>query len=196
MQSPGDMSGLDRLITEKKIDPEHIVAIFGRPKATAASMTSRASMRPDLRVDPGRAPRQHAGRSRDERRARHVGRHGGILSPHATVFCRAPAATNGSKGSKRLAVGLALTRDFLPEELGTAVQIEETARAVKAAMQDAEIEHPDDVHFVQIKCPLLTAERFSPRRAEVIRRSPTTPMARWPIRGALRRSASHAHSAK
>jgi cyanuric acid amidohydrolase len=54
---------------------------------------------------------------------------------------------------------MAQTRDFLPEELGRSAQITETARAVKAAMADAGITDAADVHFVQIKCPLLTSER-------------------------------------
>src|SRR6185312_15427001 len=60
---------------------------------------------------------------------------------------------------KRLSIGMAHTRDFLPEELGRLAQIEETARAVAAAMADAGISDPQDVHFVQIKCPLLTSDR-------------------------------------
>ena len=51
-----------------------------------------------------------------------------------------------------LASGLPKTRDFLPEELGRGVQIEETAEAVATAMADAAIVDPQDVHFVQIKC--------------------------------------------
>jgi len=54
---------------------------------------------------------------------------------------------------------MAHTRDFLPEELGRSAQITETARAVEAAMADAGISDPTNVHFVQIKCPLLTSDR-------------------------------------
>jgi cyanuric acid amidohydrolase len=54
---------------------------------------------------------------------------------------------------------MAHTRDFLPEEIGRGVQIRETARAVAAAMAEAAIVDPQDVHFVQIKCPLLTSDR-------------------------------------
>jgi cyanuric acid amidohydrolase len=54
---------------------------------------------------------------------------------------------------------MAHTRDFLPEELGRGAQIRETAKAVAAAMADAAIVDPQDVHFVQIKCPLLTSDR-------------------------------------
>jgi cyanuric acid amidohydrolase len=66
---------------------------------------------------------------------------------------------NGGDGKKRLSIGIAHTRDFLPEELGRKEQIDETVKAVHLAMRDAGIDDPRDVHFVQIKCPLLTSER-------------------------------------
>lgn len=86
----------------------------------------------------------------------------GVLSPHITVFTRQqvakpPAGITG----KRLSIGMAQTRDFLPEELGRSAQISETATAVKAAMADAGITDASDVHFVQVKCPLLTSERVA-----------------------------------
>lgn len=86
----------------------------------------------------------------------------GVLSPHVTVFTRADVVNDGSDAisGKRLSIGMAHTRDFLPEELGRGVQIRETAKAVAAAMADAAIVNPQDVHFVQIKCPLLTSDRI------------------------------------
>jgi cyanuric acid amidohydrolase len=85
----------------------------------------------------------------------------GVLSPHITVFTRSPASKRVGEipSEKRLSVGVAHTRNFLPEEIGRDAQIDETARAVAAAMRDASIEAVSDVHFVQIKCPLLTSER-------------------------------------
>ena len=83
----------------------------------------------------------------------------GGLSPHLVVFCRETAAESVSTGP-RLAIGVGLTRAFRPEEIGRAAQIEETAAAVTLAMKDAGIADPSDVHFVQIKCPLLTKERI------------------------------------
>jgi cyanuric acid amidohydrolase len=65
----------------------------------------------------------------------------------------------------RLAIGVALTRAFAPEELGRSAQIAATARAVHDAMRDAGIATAADVHFVQIKCPLLTAARVAEARA-------------------------------
>ena len=82
----------------------------------------------------------------------------GGLSPHLLVFCR-EAATAAASGP-RLAIGIGLTRPFKPEEIGRAAQIAATAEAVAAAMKDAGIATAADVHFVQIKCPLLTKERI------------------------------------
>ena len=63
------------------------------------------------------------------------------------------------------AVGIAFTREFLPEELGRSAQIEETAAAVRAAMLDAGIPDARDVHYVQIKCPLLTSKKIEGAKA-------------------------------
>jgi cyanuric acid amidohydrolase len=86
----------------------------------------------------------------------------GVLSPHLTVFTRTAATqANGvAAAAKRLSIGIAHTRDFLPEEIGRQVQIDETGAAVRAAMADAGITDVADVHFVQVKCPLLTSERI------------------------------------
>jgi cyanuric acid amidohydrolase len=87
----------------------------------------------------------------------------GVLSPHATVFARVPAP-KGQGDHKRLAIGIAATRDFQPHEIGRGAQIEETARAVADAMRQAGIARVEDVHWVQIKCPLLTADRVKVSR--------------------------------
>ena len=93
----------------------------------------------------------------------------GGLSPHLLVFCRETAPPPESAGP-RLAIGVGLTRAFRPEEIGRAAQIEETAAAVTLAIKDAGIATPHDVHFVQIKCPLLTKERIE----EAAKRGATT----------------------
>jgi cyanuric acid amidohydrolase len=160
-RGPGDVSGLMSLIGSGAIDPTSILAILGKTEgnggvndftreyAVAALCTALA---PKLGLTPHEV----------EQRIAFVMSGGteGVLSPHITVFTRrqvakAPASITG----KRLSIGMAQTRDFLPEELGRSAQITETARAVKAAMADAGITDAADVHFVQIKCPLLTSER-------------------------------------
>jgi cyanuric acid amidohydrolase len=80
----------------------------------------------------------------------------GVITPHATVFAR-----NDKKGpaSKlRLAIGTAMSATLLPEDIGRVAMVEKVAAGVKAAMKDAGIDDPKDVHYVQTKTPLLTID--------------------------------------
>ena len=159
-KGPGDVSGLMASIGSGAIDPKSILAVLGKTEgnggvndftreyAVAALCTALA---PQLDLSPHEV----------EQRIAFVMSGGteGVLSPHITVFTRREAERPASVSGKRLSIGMAQTRDFLPEELGRSAQIAETAKAVKAAMADAGIADPADVHFVQIKCPLLTSDR-------------------------------------
>jgi cyanuric acid amidohydrolase len=164
MDGPGDVSGLVRMFDQKLAAPEHVVAIFGKTEGNGgvndytreyASRSFALALSSYLNIPV----------SAVEERVALVMSGGteGILSPHATVFCRAPVEGR-DQSEKRLSIGFALTRDFLPEELGTGVQVQETAKAVRLAMDDAGIKNVDDVHFVQIKCPLLTSDRVRDAR--------------------------------
>ena len=160
-KGPGDVSGLMNMIGSRAIDPASILAILGKTEGNGgvndftreyAVAALCAALAPKLELTPEEV----------EHRIAFVMSGGteGVLSPHITVFTRQevqqrPAGLSG----KRLSIGMAQTRDFLPEELGGSAQITETAKAVKAAMADAGITDTADVHFVQIKCPLLTSER-------------------------------------
>jgi cyanuric acid amidohydrolase len=87
----------------------------------------------------------------------------GIFSPHLTVISRSPGirGNQADGGSiKSLVVGAAKTRSFSPEEIGRAAQVDEVAATVNRAIQEAVIANLSDVHFVQIKCPLLTADQI------------------------------------
>lgn len=80
----------------------------------------------------------------------------GVITPHATVFAR-----NDKKGpaSKlRLTIGTAMSATLLPEDIGRPAMVEKVAAGVKAAMKDAGIDDPKDVHYVQTKTPLLTID--------------------------------------
>ncbi|GAA2359573.1 ring-opening amidohydrolase [Dactylosporangium salmoneum] len=85
----------------------------------------------------------------------------GVMSPHVTVFAMREVDATPAGQDKRLAIGVAFTRDFQPEELGRTAMVTETAAAVRRAMEQAGIDDPHDVHFVQVKTPLLTAERVA-----------------------------------
>jgi cyanuric acid amidohydrolase len=159
MSGPGDMSGLQALVRNGQIKPQDIVAILGKTEGNGGvnDFTREYASRTFAT-----ALAEYLDCTREEVEARVAlvmsGGTEGVLSPHATVFTRR-AVTHKQGSGKRLAIGVAHTRDFLPEELGRPAQIAETARAVQVAMQDAGIDNPSDVHFVQIKCPLLTSER-------------------------------------
>jgi cyanuric acid amidohydrolase len=161
-KGPGDVSGLASLIESGRIDPKSILAILGKTEGNGgvndftreyAVSALCAALARYVGLPPHDVEQQIAFVM--------SGGTEGVLSPHITVFtrCAADGQPDGISG-KRLSIGMAHTRDFLPEELGRSAQIQETAKAVIAAMADAAITDPRDVHFVQIKCPLLTSDRI------------------------------------
>ncbi len=81
----------------------------------------------------------------------------GGMAPHWIVFER---GENEGGASPSLAIGRAHTPGLPPEHLGRVSEVDQVAAGVCAAMKDAAITDPADVHFVQIKCPLLTAQRI------------------------------------
>jgi cyanuric acid amidohydrolase len=168
-KGPGDVSGLIDLIEAGKIEPASILAILGKTEGNGgvndftreyAVAALSAALAPYVDLPP-----HHV-----EQKIAFVMSGGteGVLSPHITVFARTAIEGSGSDTGiegKRLSIGIAHTRDFMPEELGRGAQIEETANAVRTAMADAGIDDPQDVHCVQIKCPLLTSDRIEAAHA-------------------------------
>jgi barbiturase len=80
----------------------------------------------------------------------------GVITPHATVF--AANEVKGPADQSRLAIGTAMSEALLPEDIGRPAMVEKVAAGVKAAMRDAGIDDPADVHYVQTKTPLLTID--------------------------------------
>lgn len=164
-RGPADLSGVEALLASGALRAEDIVAVMGKTEGNGcvndftrdyASHAWCALLAPRLGITPAAV---HA-------RVALVMSGGteGVLSPHFSVFARRNEATAAPVAGKRLAVGVAFTRDFAPHEIGRLAQVRATAEAVAAAMRDAGITDPADVHFVQIKCPLLTADKI--RRAQ------------------------------
>jgi cyanuric acid amidohydrolase len=161
MANPGDTSMLEALIDRGEVRAEEIVAIFGKTEGNGCVNDFTRPYAIEA-LKSALAPRLGCSRAEVMGRIGMVmsgGTEGG-LSPHFLVFAARSNATRTGRG-KRLAIGTAATRDFLPEEIGRMPQIHETAAAVRRAVVAAGIEVGDDVHFVQIKCPLLTAHRHS-----------------------------------
>lgn len=88
----------------------------------------------------------------------------GVLTPHVSVFVRRPLRSDDRPGPA-LACGAARTKEIDAAELGRMAQVKAVAQATREAIVRAGIEDPADVHFVQIKCPLLTDGRIQEARA-------------------------------
>lgn len=160
MASPGDVSGLAKLFAAGTVRPDDVVAVLAKTEGNGCvndytrgytTFAYQVLLAETLRV------------SREEiaRRVAFVMSGGteGVLSPHATIFTRSARGERAATSAKRLSIGVAHTRVFLPEEIGRVAMVREVARAVGEAMTDAGIGGASDVHFVQIKCPLLTSDR-------------------------------------
>src|SRR5262245_55791128 len=80
----------------------------------------------------------------------------GVITPHATVFAR--NSRTGPATKARLVVGAAMSAELKPEDIGRPRMVEVVAEGVRAAMKNAGIENPKDVHYVQTKTPLLTID--------------------------------------
>lgn len=158
--APDDVSGLERAIAEGRIVPGAIVAIFGKTEGNGlVNDWTRGLAARALRDLLGR----HAGPEAAERVCLVMsgGTEGG-LSPHVTVFEVREADEAAVPGA--LAIGHAHTADLRPEQVGRLAQVASVADGVRAAMRAAGIVDPDEVHFVQVKCPLLTSERIAEAR--------------------------------
>ena len=154
--SPDDASGIEAAIADGRLDPAGIVAIFGKTEGNGlVNDFSRGFAVQSLLL--------MLQRHLSDDQARQVclvmsGGTEGALAPHWLVFER--RAGDGAAGPA-LAVGRAHTPALPFEGLGRLAQVDMVADGVRAAMRDAHIGDPAAVHFVQVKCPLLTLQRVA-----------------------------------
>jgi cyanuric acid amidohydrolase len=157
---PGDLSQVQVLVDSGHLKPQDIVAVMGKTEGNGcvndytreyAASAWCHFLAPHLACTPAEAERNVA--------LVMSGGTEGVLSPHFTVFTRRKSDAPAQPG-KRLVIGVAHTRAFAPEEIGRMAQISATADAVRVAMLDAGITDAADVHFVQVKCPLLTSGKI------------------------------------
>ena len=166
MRAPDDVSGMEALISAGVVDPSSVVAIFGKTEGNGC-------VNDFSRGFAVRALQDALGRNRPDGDGDSVnlvmsGGAEGALSPHMMIFEAREVAAPSEQGA--LAIGRARTPVLPFEGLGRFRQVDDVAQAVRVAMADAGLRSPCDVHFVQIKCPLLTADRV----AEVEARGLTT----------------------
>jgi len=153
--APDDVSGIETAIAERKIDPKGVIAILGKTEGNglvndfargyAAFALTLLFQRHLARDDAAKICLVMSG-----------GTEGG-MAPHWTIFER---QEGGATGRPLLAFGRAHTPALPPEHLGRLAQVDMVAAAVRAAMTEADIDDAADVHFVQVKCPLLTVRRI------------------------------------
>lgn len=156
-RGPGDLSGVQALADAGRLVAADIVAVMGKTEGNGcvndhtreyASVAWCHWLAGQLGCSPTEA---------GERVALVMSAPRVCCPPHFTVFTRRWIDGPAPAGPKRLVIGTAQTRDFAPHELGRAAQVDATAEAVREAMREAGIDTAADVHFVQVKCPLLTS---------------------------------------
>lgn len=161
MMGPEDVSSIEVAITAGKIKPDSIVAILGKTEGNGCvndftrgyAVQSLSKMLERYLTDTQihAIPMIMSG-----------GTEGG-LSPHWIVLQEVCDTAFGGSDTQAqgsaLAFSSAVTRELSPDEIGRVKQSILVRDAVHRAMQEASISSPSDVHFVQIKCPLMTAER-------------------------------------
>lgn len=156
-RSPDDCTGLEQLIQAGAIAPEQIVAILGKTEGNGcvndftrgfATQTLKHYLSRWLSADAlGNIVFVMSGGTE------------GVLSPHLNVFTRQPDPPDAVP-RLGLVMGTAKTRPFQPHEIGTLTMISVVAEAVAEAIAQSGCP-PEHIHFVQIKCPLLTAQQQS-----------------------------------
>ncbi len=152
--SPDDVSGIEAAIAAGHIDPNGVIAILGKTEGNGLVndfARGYASLALSLLFQ-RHLPKPQA----DKICLVMSGGTEGGMAPHWTVFERADG--NGEPGPS-LAIGRAHTPALPAEHLGRMAQIGAVAEGVREAMADAGIDDPGGVHFVQVKCPLLTVAR-------------------------------------
>jgi cyanuric acid amidohydrolase len=158
---PDDVSGLEAAIAGGRIDPNGVMAVLGKTEGNGlvndfsrgfATLALSQLFREYLPAE----------------RAAQIcivmsGGTEGAMAPHWVVFERAEG--DGGPRAPALAIGRAHTPKLPYEHLGRLAQVEQVAAGVRDAMRSAAISDPTDVHYVQVKCPLLTAERIMDAQA-------------------------------
>ena len=157
IESVQDASGLERLIDDGVFTADEVIAVIGKTEgnggvndftrilsdqAFRGVLTERGSRSADAVAQ---IPMVWSGGC------------DGVITPHATIFAHVDGH-DGATDDGRLSVGIAMSEPILPEDIGRPAMVRKVADGVQAAMADAGIDDPAEVHYVQTKTPLLTLE--------------------------------------
>src|ERR1700680_1185130 len=161
MATPADTTGLQELADSGKIRPETLVALVGKTEGTGAHDDwGRVWADVVLRDWTGRFLGIPAGDVAKQVIFVLSGGCPGVITPHIAAVTRewveVPDKAASASDDKRLVVGRAGSDPMPPEEVGRMGQIRKVAEATRAAMADAGLTDPKDVHLVMVKVPGLT----------------------------------------
>ena len=153
-----DASGMATLIDDGVFTADEVIAVIGKTEGNGGvnDFTRILADQAFRRVLDERGSRDHA--EIEQIPMVWSGGCDGVITPHATVFAR----TDRTGGDEpRLAVGIAMSEQILPEDIGRPAMVSKVADGVRTAMQIAGITDPSEVHYVQTKTPLLTMETIN-----------------------------------
>jgi cyanuric acid amidohydrolase len=158
--APDDVGGIEAAIAAGRIDPRGVIAVLAKTEGNGLVndfSRGHATLALSLLFE----------RHLPAVEAKQIclvmsGGTEGAMAPHWVVFERASApGAKPDDNNRALAIGRAHTPPLPFEHLGRGAQVDQVAAGVLAAMLDAGITDPAHVHFVQVKCPLLIAQRVA-----------------------------------
>jgi cyanuric acid amidohydrolase len=155
LKSVQDASGMEALIKKGQFRADEVIAVIGKTEGNGGvNDFTRILADQAFRM----VLRKHGSSEEAVEQIPMVWSGGcdGVITPHATIFAR--NAKTGPANKSRLAIGTALSAELLPEDIGRPAMVEKVADGVRAAMRNAGIDDPADVHYVQTKTPLLTID--------------------------------------
>lgn len=160
IESVQDASGLERLIDDGVFRADDVIAVVGKTEGNGG-VNDFTRILSDQAF---RGALGHRG-SRSQEAIAQIpmvwsGGCDGVITPHATIFARTEGAGSRQPGGDepRLSVGIAISERIRPEDIGRPAMVSKVAEGVRAAMDEAGIADPRDVHYVQTKTPLLTVD--------------------------------------
>jgi cyanuric acid amidohydrolase len=157
MASPSDTSGLEKLADAGKIRPDTLVALVGKTEGTGAH-DDWGRVWADVVLRDWTAKFCGIPVADVAKQVIFVLSGGcpGVITPHIAAVTREWVDAPAAGDDKRLVVGRAGSEAMAPEEVGRMGQIRKVAVATHAAMADAGLTDPHDVHLVMVKVPGLT----------------------------------------
>ena len=164
-----DSSGLETLISDGEINPDHVIAIVGKTEGNGGvndytRILADQAFRSTLLSSGSRSTPEI-----EQIPMAWSGGTDGVLCPNAVIFTQDGITPEGD-GPPRLSVGISMSDSIKPEDIGRPKMVNVIADGVRVAMDQAGISNPGDVHFVQTKTPLLTMESINDaaRRGETV----------------------------